>query len=42
MKLNSSLYAVFNNLLNVLPGFGRANVVRGWLARMALSAAAEG
>jgi maltose O-acetyltransferase len=36
MKLNSSVYALLNNLLNVLPGFGRAVVVRGWLARTAL------
>ncbi len=36
MKLNSSLYALFNNVLNVLPGFGSANTLRGWLARAAL------
>jgi maltose O-acetyltransferase len=36
MKLNSSLYALLNNLLNVLPGFGSANTLRGWLARTAL------
>ena len=36
MKLNSSLYAFLNNLLNVLPGFGRADALRGWLASMAL------
>ncbi len=36
MKLNSSLYALLNNLLDVLPGFGGAVVVRGWLARTAL------
>jgi maltose O-acetyltransferase len=36
MRLNSSLYAFLNNLLNLLPGFGRSNTVRGWLARMAL------
>ncbi len=36
MRLNSSLYALINNLLNVLPGFGRANTLRGWLARTAL------
>jgi maltose O-acetyltransferase len=36
MKLNSSLYAIMNNLLNVLPGFGRADALRGLLARTAL------
>jgi maltose O-acetyltransferase len=36
MKLNSALYSLFNNLLNVLPGFGRANTLRGWLAGMGL------
>ncbi len=36
MKLNRSLYALLNNLLNVLPGFGWALSWRGILARMAL------
>jgi maltose O-acetyltransferase len=36
MRLNTTLYALLNNLLNVLPGFGRSNSVRGWLARTAL------
>ena len=36
MRLNSSLYGLLSNLLNVLPGIGRAVVVRGWLARTAL------
>lgn len=36
MKLNRALYALLNNLLNVLPGFGTALSWRGWLARMAL------
>jgi maltose O-acetyltransferase len=36
MRLPNSLYSFFNNMLNVLPGIGRANTVRGWLARMAL------
>jgi maltose O-acetyltransferase len=36
MRLNRSLYGLLNNLLNVLPGIGRAVVLRGWLARAAL------
>jgi len=35
MKLNRSLYAFLNNLLNILPGFGGALAWRGRLARMA-------
>ena len=36
MRLNNSLYLFLNNLLNLLPGVGRANTLRGWLAGMAL------
>jgi len=36
MKLNSSIYGFFNNILNILPGIGRSNGLRGWLAGMAL------